>query len=324
MTSAYVERLTWFNRPAISANEYITRKYRRSCTKTPGSCSSVDDRLPLRDMTTTVTPSTTIASVVSMNGAPRIAPVPISSPVSWPDRIATSGSNVSGRAVPTAASTDPTAPSDNPKPSPIHSMPFVNSSAPARMTISDAARSAQTIGGLSHPSATVNASKGSSPTRATPSSRSRTAARRPSAVAGTRPSGHRLEVSPLTLPDELTDIHPSRQRLALALAIGAAVPALIVRVLAPELPHLRPRPRSSVWRSWARRSSSRGRRRSRSWTSPPAWRSPCWRSSPSSPSTRSTSSSRGRAGTRSRRPVRRACRSPEAGPSRHAGSRSRT
>jgi cation:H+ antiporter len=41
----------------------------------------------------------------------------------------------------------------------------------------------------------------------------------------------------LSLPDELTGIHPSRQRLALALAIGAAVPALIVRASAPELPH---------------------------------------------------------------------------------------
>ena len=41
----------------------------------------------------------------------------------------------------------------------------------------------------------------------------------------------------MRLADELTDTHPSRQRLALALAIGAALPALIVRVAAPELPH---------------------------------------------------------------------------------------
>ncbi len=41
----------------------------------------------------------------------------------------------------------------------------------------------------------------------------------------------------MSLSDELTDIHPSRQRLALALAIGAAVPALVVRVSSPELPH---------------------------------------------------------------------------------------
>ena len=41
---------------------------------------------------------------------------------------------VSGRAVPTAASTDPTAPSASSSFRPNHSMPFVNSSAPARMT----------------------------------------------------------------------------------------------------------------------------------------------------------------------------------------------
>src|SRR5205823_2207523 len=72
-----------------------------------------------------------------MKGAPRIAPVPIWSPVACPDRIATSGSRVSGRAVPTAASTDPTAPSDRPNPSPIHSTPFVNNSAPTRITNSE-------------------------------------------------------------------------------------------------------------------------------------------------------------------------------------------
>ena len=73
-----------------------------------------------------------------MNGAPRIAPVPISSPASLPDRIATMGRSVSGSAVPTAAKTEPTAPSDRPNPSPIHSIPFVNSSAPARITTSEA------------------------------------------------------------------------------------------------------------------------------------------------------------------------------------------
>ena len=34
-----------------------------------------------------------------------------------------------------------------------------------------------------------------------------------------------------------TEIHPSRQRVALALAIGAAVPALVVRAVTPDLPH---------------------------------------------------------------------------------------
>ena len=37
--------------------------------------------------------------------------------------------------------------------------------------------------------------------------------------------------------DELTDIRPSRQRIALVLAIAAAVPALVVRAAAPDLPH---------------------------------------------------------------------------------------
>ena len=41
---------------------------------------------------------------------------------------------VSGRAVPTAARTEPTAPSASSSFRPNHSMPFVNSSAPTRMT----------------------------------------------------------------------------------------------------------------------------------------------------------------------------------------------
>ena len=81
-----------------------------------------------------------------MNGAPRIAPMPISSPAAWPDTIATSGRIVSGSAVPTAASTLPTTPSDRPKPSPIHSTPLVNSSAPPRITSNDEPSSAHSIG----------------------------------------------------------------------------------------------------------------------------------------------------------------------------------
>ena len=53
------------------------------------------------------------------------------------NRIAMIGIIVSGRAVPTAARTDPTAPSARPSLRPNHSMPFVNSSAPARMTTND-------------------------------------------------------------------------------------------------------------------------------------------------------------------------------------------
>ncbi len=61
---------------------------------------------------TTEMPQTKIASVESMKGAPMMAPMPISWPAAPPEtRMAMSGMTVSGRAVPTAASTLPTAPS---------------------------------------------------------------------------------------------------------------------------------------------------------------------------------------------------------------------
>src|SRR6476659_5647614 len=85
----------------------------------------------------TATPVTNMARVASMNGAPRMAPTPTAcdaSPVA--NRIAMIGINVSGSAVPTAASTDPTAPSASPSLRPNHSMPLVNSSAPSRMMTS--------------------------------------------------------------------------------------------------------------------------------------------------------------------------------------------
>src|SRR3954447_9486866 len=84
----------------------------------------------------TATPVTNIASVASMNGAPRIAPTPTPCDVAEPPpvRIAMIGIIVSGRAVPTAASTDPTAPSASSSFRPNHSIPFVNSSAPIRIT----------------------------------------------------------------------------------------------------------------------------------------------------------------------------------------------
>ena len=66
-----------------------------------------------------------------MNGAPRMAPTPTSldaSPVA--NRIAMIGIIVSGRAVPTAARTDPTAPSARFSFRPNHSMLLVKSSAP--------------------------------------------------------------------------------------------------------------------------------------------------------------------------------------------------
>src|SRR3954468_1540278 len=71
-----------------------------------------------------------------MNGAPRIAPTPTLWEAAEPPpvRIAMIGIIVYGRAVPTAASTDPTAPSASSSFRPNHSIPFVNSSAPIRMT----------------------------------------------------------------------------------------------------------------------------------------------------------------------------------------------
>src|SRR3954449_8537980 len=76
-----------------------------------------------------------MASVASMNGAPRIAPTPTSCDEA-PDakRIAMIGIIVSGKEVPTAARTEPTAPSASSSFRPNHSIPLVNSSAPIRIT----------------------------------------------------------------------------------------------------------------------------------------------------------------------------------------------
>ena len=89
----------------------------------------------------TATPVTNIASVESMNGAPRMAPTPTAL-AEAPDanRIAMIGIIVSGSAVPTAARTEPTAPSASWSFRPNHSMPFVNSSAPIRITTKATAR----------------------------------------------------------------------------------------------------------------------------------------------------------------------------------------
>ena len=84
-----------------------------------------------------------MASVASVNGAPRMAPTPTSSVASVDSRpvrigpmMAMTGIRVSGNAVATAARTLPTAPSPKFRRWPNHSMPFVNSSAPMRMTAS--------------------------------------------------------------------------------------------------------------------------------------------------------------------------------------------
>ena len=94
----------------------------------------------------TATPVTNMASVASMNGAPRIAPTPTSCDDA-PDanRIAMIGIIVSGSAVPTAARTDPTAPSASSSLRPNHSMPLVNSSAPSRMITKAATRMSRSM-----------------------------------------------------------------------------------------------------------------------------------------------------------------------------------
>src|SRR5215213_4866785 len=98
----------------------------------------------------TATPVTNIARVESMNGAPRIAPTPTpwDSDEPPPVRIAMIGIIVSGNAVPTAARTEPTAPSASSSFRPNHSMPFVNSSAPMRMITNAAMRMRMSTSGL--------------------------------------------------------------------------------------------------------------------------------------------------------------------------------
>ena len=73
---------------------------------------TASSRRPRHVKTTTAVAVTTIARLASMNGAPRIAPMPMSSAACPPvNTMAMIGTRVSGRAVPTAASTLPTAPS---------------------------------------------------------------------------------------------------------------------------------------------------------------------------------------------------------------------
>src|SRR3954451_25287544 len=118
------------------AMPYATTKYRMSCTRTPVSTTIAVPAARRRRQKITPTPVTNIASVESMNGAPRIAPTPIASVSAPPPpkAIAMIGIIVSGNAVPTGASTEPTAPCARSSFRPNHSMPLVNSSAPTRIT----------------------------------------------------------------------------------------------------------------------------------------------------------------------------------------------
>ena len=77
--------------------------------------------------------------VESMSGAPRIAPMPISwssSARPVPAKKASSGTMLSGMAVPTAANSEPVTPSEIPSRSPRCSRALVKTSAAIRMTSS--------------------------------------------------------------------------------------------------------------------------------------------------------------------------------------------
>src|SRR6266508_2726309 len=132
--------------PIPIATTYIPRKKRRSRRTMTWLMLRSAERRPRRWKMRTATPVTNIAAVESRNGAPRMAPMPTSSDACVPTKmIAMIGIIVSGIAVPTAASTLPTMPSPRPRRSPSHSTPFVNSSAPARLTRNDTASSARSI-----------------------------------------------------------------------------------------------------------------------------------------------------------------------------------
>jgi len=69
-----------------------------------------------------------MTNVLSMKGAPRIAPNPTSTSARLaPKKMAIIGIDVSGSVVPMAANTPPTAPSDRLNRLPTHSMAFVKS-----------------------------------------------------------------------------------------------------------------------------------------------------------------------------------------------------
>ena len=205
------------------------------------SISSSSGRRPPRAKMNTATATTTIASVVSMNGAPRIAPIPMSSPAACPDTIAMIGRSVSGSAVPTAASTEPTAPSDRPKPSPTHSTPFVNSSAPAKITSSETTSKTQSI------------------------------------WLGMLPGLLGSPQAMTTPPAAARSDRDVRIRLALGAALAHRAAGALGPVDRVRICRTASKPCCSVSRSSAPRSSCRGRPRLRSSTSRPGWRSPCSR-----------------------------------------------
>ena len=123
------------NFPARSSRAYITMKNTRSRSTCFESTTRRSLRRFCRKPTITVRPPTNMASVESMNGAPRMAPSPIFSPSSaLPRKMAMMVMMVSGIAVPTAARMLPVAHSEMPRRRPSHSMPLTNISQLNSMT----------------------------------------------------------------------------------------------------------------------------------------------------------------------------------------------
>jgi len=104
---------------ATTASAYASKKTDRSRLVWVLSKSIVAPSSRLSEKVMTATPTRNIAIVLSMKGAPSIAPTATSLPAVLPDRrpraMAITGIMVSGRAVPTAARTLPVAPSVKPK-----------------------------------------------------------------------------------------------------------------------------------------------------------------------------------------------------------------
>src|SRR5438132_2618250 len=124
----------------------MTRKKARSRFAWAASTWSVS-RLRRARNAIAVTPMSSMTRVPSMNGAPRIAPTPISSASAlFVKRIATTGMSVSGVAVPSAARMLPVAPSLIRSLIPSHSTPFVKTSAPTRIRTKAPTMNAASIG----------------------------------------------------------------------------------------------------------------------------------------------------------------------------------
>src|SRR5215212_8697681 len=131
--------------PTPAPKEKKTRKKSMSRLAVPLSIITSSSLSRRRRKPRAETPTTNIASVARRNGAPRIAPMPTSPAALLPVKIdatmATMGIMVSGRAVPTAASTLPTDPWSRSSRSPRISTALVNSAAATTMATAESTSS---------------------------------------------------------------------------------------------------------------------------------------------------------------------------------------